>query len=54
MTNYVNEAVGNEALFLNYLDETSFKDNSLFTNSYFLNAKGAKQFTKRVLSDLKI
>lgn len=52
VTNYVYEAVGNEVLFLNYIDDKSFKNNSLFTNSYFLNSKGAKLFTKQVLSDI--
>lgn len=52
--NYVDEAVGKEVKFLNYFSCNSFNDNSLFSNSYFLNPSGAKLFTKQVLSDLNI
>lgn len=39
--------------FHNYMDDASFSfDISLFENSFFLNKKGAKLFTKRVLCDI--
>lgn len=38
---------------LDYLDSVEFQDKDLFFNSYFLNKKGARQFTHRVMSDLK-
>ncbi len=41
--------------FINYLDDDEFKnDKSLFKDSFLLNDKGARKFTKRVLSDLKL
>lgn len=41
------------ARFLNYMDDSEFnKDATLFQNSFIMNAKGAKRFTKRVLEDL--
>lgn len=42
-------------MFYNYLDDAQFKDDrSLFENSFFLNMKGAKVFTHRVLRDISI
>jgi hypothetical protein len=39
--------------FLNYMDDSEFSnDRNLFKDSFFLNPRGAKLFTKRVLSDL--
>ncbi len=38
---------------LNYLGNEQFMDYSLYTNSDFLNKKGANQFTKKVLEDLR-
>ena len=41
--------------FLNYIDDPNFMyDRSLFKDSYLLNEKGAKKFTKHLLSDLGI
>jgi len=40
--------------FLNYFDDKQFDNNELFFNSYFLNEKGSKLYTKRVLLDLGI
>lgn len=40
-------------LFLNYMDDSDFSnDRHLFKDSFFLNQRGAKLFTKRVLADL--
>lgn len=40
--------------FYNYMDDEMFNnDRTLFRNSFFLNERGAKLFTKRLLSDLK-
>jgi len=38
--------------FLNYLDDSELSDKNLYFNSFFLNKKGAKMFTHRVLADL--
>lgn len=38
--------------FLNYMDDVEFINIELFFNSYYLNKKGSKIFTKRVLRDL--
>ncbi len=39
--------------FLNYMDDFDFSnDRNFFKDSFFLNQKGAKLFTKRVLADL--
>lgn len=39
--------------FLDYMDDAEFADDaSLFENAYLMNAKGAKQFTKRVMKDV--
>jgi len=41
--------------FYNYIDDAQFTGNRLFfKDSYILNTKGAKEFTKRVLTDLKL
>lgn len=49
---FVNQ--GNEAdvPFLDYTDCEEFKDASLYFNSFFLNLRGRKLFTRRVLKDL--
>lgn len=39
--------------FFNYLNDKEFNDNTLYLNSFFLNAKGSKVFTTRVIRDLK-
>ena len=51
---YVKESIGEETLFLNYLDNEKFRDDEFFMNSYFLNDKGAKVFTNTVLKDISI
>lgn len=41
--------------FFNYMDDADFSnDRSLFKNSFLLNEKGSKVFTKRVLLDLNL
>lgn len=50
---YTNKAVNNrEVKVLNYLDDSSFQNKDYFINSFFLNAKGRKLFTAKVLEDL--
>ena len=49
---YVRETVGDKVPFLNYIDDASFNDNTLFMNSYFLNKKGAKLFTNTLIQEL--
>ncbi|MDD4969985.1 MAG: hypothetical protein PHT07_11205 [Paludibacter sp.] len=51
---FINAANNNKVPFLNYLDDTSFLDDDLYINSYFLNKKGQKLFTLKVLADLKL
>lgn len=47
--------VNREVLTLNYSKDSEFRFNDeLFFNSFFLNKKGRKLFTRRVLKDLKI
>lgn len=38
---------------LDYLVDTNFQDSALYYNSFFLNKKGARLFTKVLLDDLK-
>ena len=40
--------------FLDYSKDALFMDNSLYMNSLFMNLRGRKLFTKRVLKDLNI
>jgi hypothetical protein len=39
---------------LDYIDDIELSDPCLFFNSFFLNARGRKIFTKRVLNDISI
>lgn len=51
----VNSIKDKSVSFLNYMDDMEFAyDNTVFLNSYLLNKIGAKRFTKRVLSDIKL
>ncbi len=44
-----------EYTFINYMDDPQFShDRSIFKDSFLMNKKGAKVFTKRLLTDLKI
>lgn len=38
---------------LDYMNDIEFQDDALFLNSFFLNKKGANQFTLRILKDIK-
>lgn len=38
---------------LNYLSDSEFSEYSLYFNSFFLNLKGRKKFTERVIGDIK-
>jgi hypothetical protein len=41
--------------FLNYMDDSEFSNKSeFFINSFILNEKGAKKFTKKIISDLSL
>ncbi len=45
----------NSVTFLNYMDDKSFSyDRTLFSDSFLLNSKGCKLFTRRVLKDIGI
>ncbi len=53
--NYTNQATNErDILILDYLRDNRFQDTSLYFNSFFMNRKGAKFFTKQVLKDLEI
>jgi hypothetical protein len=50
----VNKEKNSQIVFLNYLNDSRFKDLDLFLNSYYLNDKGRKYFTSLLLKDLGI
>lgn len=51
---FISDANGKNEIFLNFFDASSFiNDNSLFSNSYFLNKKGARKFTNSILDHIK-
>ena len=49
---FVEKANSQNIIFLSYLDNDDFIDYSLYRNSFFLNEKGARKFTSRVLHDI--
>lgn len=53
---YIYSLVNNDILkkipFLNYFDDQQFSDDDLYFNSFFLNSRGGKLFTKQVLTDI--
>ena len=51
---FIREANVKNIPFLDYMDDERFSDPSLYFNSFFLNLKGRKLFTKQVLEDLNI
>lgn len=52
---YVNKAIGKrDVRVLNYLDDSSLQNKDYYINSFFMNAKGRKLFTAKVLEDLEI
>ena len=51
---FIKAANVNQVMFLNYLDDKRFVDSNLFFNSFYLNLKGRKMFTKQVLKDLEL
>ena len=51
---FVRNANTKQVPFLNYFDDEQFSDPNLYSNSYFLNDKGRKLFTMRVLEDLQL
>lgn len=51
---FIRKANEQNVPFLNYIDDERFNSDKYFSNSFFLNEKGAKKFTKIVLEDLKI
>lgn len=50
--NYLKQ-VDRDILLLDYLADKDFRDRNLYFNSYFLNQRGAKLFTRRVMADLR-
>lgn len=50
----VNVAIDKNIQYLNYMKDSEFSSDELYETALFLNVKGARQFTKRVLLDLKI
>jgi hypothetical protein len=51
---FIREANVKNIPFLDYMDDERFNDASLYFNSFFLNLRGRKIFTKQVLKDLNI
>lgn len=54
VTDFVNACNEHDIPFLDYTLDPDFQDASLYFDSFFLNKKGRKLFTRRVLKDLKI
>jgi hypothetical protein len=50
---FIREANVKNIPFLDYMDDERFSNPNLYFNSFFLNLKGRKIFTKQVLKDLK-
>lgn len=51
----LNKIKDKDVFYHNYMDDEEFtNDASLFQNSFLMNEKGAKLFTKRVLKDIKL
>lgn len=46
--------VDRQVVLLDYSKESEFKDDSLYFNSFFLNARGRRIFTHRVLTDIHL
>ena len=49
---FIDKAIDNKSILLDYFNDTSFQKDDFFQNSYFMNKNGASKFTKRVLADL--
>lgn len=52
ITDFVAASNIHNITFLDYTEDERFQDETLFIDSYFLNLKGRKQFTKQVIADL--
>ncbi|MCM1218487.1 MAG: hypothetical protein NC548_28700 [Lachnospiraceae bacterium] len=57
--NYINSfirelQISTNVPYLDYMDDIRFSSKEFFYNSFFLNEKGAKKFTKQVLLDLGV
>gem|GEM_PF-335470 len=46
------QQVGRDVRLLDYSDDQALQDKDLYFNSFFMNQRGARQFTQRVLQDL--
>jgi hypothetical protein len=51
---YIKKAQVENIPFLDYMDDERFSDPNLYFNSFFLNLRGRKIFTKQVLKDLNM
>jgi hypothetical protein len=51
---FIREANTKNIPFLDYMEDERFRDPDLYFNSFFLNLKGRKLFTKQVLKDLNL
>lgn len=54
VTDFVNKINVRGIKFLDYTKDAQFQDDNLYFNSFFLNLRGRKLFTKKVLSDLNL
>lgn len=53
ITEFVQRSNDAKAPFFNYIDNPSLSNNEFFRNAFFLNDKGAREFTNQLYSDLK-
>lgn len=51
---FIEASTDDSSIVLDYFNNTSFHEDSYFQDSFFLNKKGARIFTKRVLEDLNL
>lgn len=51
---FVRKANKKSIIFLDYWNDSEFSNNAYYRNSFFLNYKGSKKFTKKVLKDLNM
>lgn len=49
---YINAANSVEAPVLNYLNDKRFTASELYINSFFMNKKGRKMFTKEIINSI--
>lgn len=51
---FIKKSNGRNIPFLDYMNDERFQNDKFFSNSFFMNQLGAKQFTGTILKDLKL